>query len=270
MLRVNKHAVAQHAQNTEPKPTPQFGNFTQSVLDELEKIAYPIRYPEGFVLFAEGDAPRGVFIVRSGSLKVSICSGDGKALIVRMAGPGDVLGLPGTISGKPYEVTAQTLSPCDVEFIKREPFLGLMQARIEVCRAVADQLVSLYSNTCREIRCIGLPHAACGKLARLLLDWPLSNGDTPYRLTIGFTHEEIAQMIGTSRETVSRLLADFKRRHIAELNSSTLQIHNRDSLQALAAGARLSSKSKHTRAEQDWGEVPPYGRSVSKEISGKH
>ncbi len=252
MLRVNKHAVTQHAENPEPKATPQFANFRQSVLNELEKIAYPIRYPEGFVLFAEGDAPRGVFIVRSGSLKVSICSGDGKALIVRMAGPGDVLGLPGTISGKPYEVTAQTLSPCELEFIKREPFLGLMQAQNEVCRAVADQLVSIYASTCREIRCVGLPHAACGKLARLLLDWPLSNGDTPSRLKIAFTHEEIAQMIGTSRETVSRLLADFKRRHVAELSNSTLHILNRDSLQALAAGARLLTKSKRTRAKQDW------------------
>ncbi len=233
------HAASKPADNAEP--TTAFGNFSRPVLDELEQINYSMRYPDQFVLFTEGEAPRGVFILCSGRVKLFICSGDGKTLVMRMANPGDILGLPGTLSGRQYEVTAETIGPCLLAFINRDSFLRFMRAHQEVCIAVTYQLVQIYSSACDEIRRNALSHTAGEKLAKLMLEWPLANGDTPDHIKFSFTHEQLAQMIGSSRETVSRWLTEFKKKHVAELVGGTLHICDRASLQAIAEGSPLSS-----------------------------
>jgi CRP/FNR family cyclic AMP-dependent transcriptional regulator len=212
-----------------------FGDFKADVMEELEEISYPVRYPGKATLFAEGEAPRGIFILYSGRVKLFLCSGEGRMLIVRMAGPGDVIGLPGTLSGWPYEVTAETLLPCELAFVKRKPFLRFMHSHKEVCIGVADQLTKIYSSLCHEVRCLGLSQSADEKLAKLLLDWPLNQGDTPSQIKFPFTHEELAQMIGSARETVSRVFGELKRRHIAEQEGATLHIYDRAGLEELAA-----------------------------------
>ncbi len=119
--------------------------------------------------------------------------------------------------------------------MKRDGFLRFMQSHNEVCLWVAEQLSYMYNTACREIRSLGLSHSAAEKLAKLLLDWSIA-GDTRQggRIKLALTHEEVAQMIGTSRETVTRLFADFKKRQFIQLNGSTLLIRNRASLEAMA------------------------------------
>lgn len=90
---------------------------------------------------------------------------------------------------------------------------------------------------CRQIRAVGLPHSATERLAKLLCDWSAQNGEAAKaepRLKLALTHDEMAQMIGTSRETVTRLFADLKKRHIVEKKGSTLRIRNKTALKALA------------------------------------
>ena len=101
---------------------------------------------------------------------------------------------------------------------------------------VAEQLSDKYNSACREMRAIGLSHSAGEKLAMLLLEWDAKDGQAPKtesRRKLALTHEQIAQMIGTSRETVTRLLADFKKRQIVEYKGSTLLIHNKAALKAM-------------------------------------
>ena len=95
-----------------------------------------------------------------------------------------------------------------------------------------------YNSACREVRALGLSHSAVAKLANLLLEWSVKEGEATKaapRLTLPFSHEEIAQMINTSRETVTRLLADLKHRKILQAEGSTLLIRNKAALKALAA-----------------------------------
>ena len=213
-----------------------FCELSPKTQSEFESISCVIPYPDGAMLFAEGQVPRGVFILRKGRVKLSICSADGKTLILRIAEPGEVLGLAGTLSGRAYEMTAETVGPCDIEYVKRESFVRFMQSHNEICLWVAEQLSYMYNTACREIRSLGLSHSAAEKLAKLLLDWSLNAGDRrqPGRIKLSLTHEEVAQMIGTSRETVTRLFADFKRRQFIQLNGSTLLIRNKASLEAMA------------------------------------
>ena len=212
-----------------------FCNLSTSAVKDLEAIKYSTAYPKGAVLFVEGQAPRGVFILCKGRTKLSICSSDGKTLILKIAEPGEVLGLSATVSGKPYELTAETLDPCQVNFVKRDDFLRYLREHNEVTLRVAEQLSDKYNTACHEIRSLGLSHSAAEKLAKLLLEWSDKNGDskTPGRMKLALTHEEIAQMIGTSRETVTRLFADFKKRQINALKGSTLTIRNKQALETL-------------------------------------
>jgi len=188
------------------------------------------------VLFVEGQLPRGIFVLCKGSAKLSINSPGGKTMIVKLAEPGEVLGLSATMSGKPYEVTAQTIDPCQVNFIKRDDFLKFLKDDVEVCFKVAEQLGEKYHNACKEVRLLGLSHSAAEKLAMLLLDWNSRSGDAKPepRLTLRLTHEEIAQMIGTSRETVTRLFADLKKQQIVQTKGSTLVIRNTEALREIA------------------------------------
>ena len=232
-----------------------FGELRPNLLSELESISFPMQFAAGSILFAEGEQPRGVFHILDGQAKLSICSGDGKTFILRVAKAADVLGIPGALSGREYEVTAETLTPVRLAFIKRQSFLRFMKAHQEVCLAVAYQLTTMYNLACHEIRCLGLGHTANEKLAQLLLQWPLSPGDRPSRIRFDFRHEDVAQMIGTSRETVSRVFADLKKKGIAELDSSTLHIRNRAVLKEMASGimyeAGAPSASPETTAAEE-------------------
>jgi len=214
-----------------------FCDLPASALHAFESIKYATAYPQGAVLFVEGQVPRGIFVLCKGSVKLSINSPNGRTMIVKLADPGEVLGLSATISGKPYEVTAETLDPCQVNFVKRDDFLRFLKEDVEACFKVAEQLSDKYHTACQEVRSLGLSHSASEKLANLLLEWSCKNGESAKaepRLKLRLTHEEIAQMIGTSRETVTRLFAEMKRRQIVQSKGSTLLIRNTAALREIA------------------------------------
>ena len=217
-----------------------FCDLNTAALQAFETIKYATAYPKGAVLFVEGQSPRGIFVLCKGRVKLSICATDGKTLILKIAEPGEVLGLSATVSGKPYELTAETIDPCQVNFVKREDFLRFLRDHSDACFKVAEQLSDKYNNACHEVRSLGLSHSAGEKLAKLLLEWSSRNGESVKvepRLKLALTHEEIAQMIGTSRETVTRLFADLKKRQIVQSKGSTLVIRNKAALKALATNS---------------------------------
>jgi CRP/FNR family cyclic AMP-dependent transcriptional regulator len=214
-----------------------FCDLPESALQRFEDIKYATAYPKGAVLFVEGQAPRGIFVLCKGRVKLSICSTDGKTLILKIAEGGEVLGLSATVGGNPYELTAETIDPCQVNFVKRDDFLRFLKDYPEACMRVAEQLSEKYNAACREIRALGLSHSAAEKLAKLLLDWSAKGGEgskSEPRIKLALTHEEIAQMIGTSRETVTRLFAEMKKQEIVLAKGSTLVIQNKAALKALA------------------------------------
>jgi CRP/FNR family transcriptional regulator, cyclic AMP receptor protein len=214
-----------------------FCDLPPTALQAFENIKYAAAYPKGALLFVEGQMPRGIFVLCKGSVKLSLNSPSGRTIIVKLAEPGEVLGLSASISGKPYEVTAETINPCQVNFVKRDDFLRFLKDDVEACFKVAEQLSEKYHNACKEAGSLGLSHSAGEKLARLLLEWSSKNGDSKPepRLKLKLTHEEIAQMIGTSRETVTRLFAEMKKRQILNSKGSTLTIRNAGALRDLAS-----------------------------------
>jgi CRP/FNR family transcriptional regulator, cyclic AMP receptor protein len=215
-----------------------FCNMSESAVEALDSVKFTGLYPKGSLLFVEGEEPRGIFILCSGRAKLTTSSTEGKTLIVKIAEPGEVLGASATILGKPYEVSAETIEPSQLNFIKRDDFLKYLNTHAEACLHTAQQLSEKYHSAQREIRSLGLSQTTSEKLARLLLDWCDRGGEQTtkgIRLKVLLTHEEIAQMIGTTRETVTRLLSDFKKKKIIDVKGSSLFVLSRPSLEHLVS-----------------------------------
>jgi len=222
---VNKNGVADRT----------FNDLPAAVASAVEQEALTTTYPTGAVLFAEGQAPRGVFIVRRGRVKLSICGSDGRTLILRIVDSGCPMGVAAAVSGRQYEATAETQEPCEVSFLRQSDLLRLMRQHGELALWVTQHISQDYACTCREIRDLILSDSASEKLARLMVGWLDQNATAtnPTQVKLALTHEEIGQMIGTSRETVSRLFAGFKKQRLIQQNGCTLVIPNRVALESL-------------------------------------
>jgi CRP/FNR family transcriptional regulator, cyclic AMP receptor protein len=215
--------------------TCDFCNLPQPLMSEFNALGHLTLYPANATLMMEGQCPRGVYIACSGRSKLSVEARDGKTIILKIAGERQILGLSAVVSGGPSLVTVTTIELCQVKFIERDSFLHLIEHNSYATFACANLLAREVTTSFDDVYELLLARSSTEKLARLLLSWV---SDEPrnreLRVPTEFTHEEIAQMIGSSRETVTRLLSDMKRKDLIRLESGTLVIPNRIALQAIA------------------------------------
>ncbi|MBZ5702565.1 MAG: Crp/Fnr family transcriptional regulator [Acidobacteriia bacterium] len=203
----------------------------------LQEIKYTSYYPAGSLLFVEGQAPRGVYLLCEGRVKLQMASPEGKTLILRIAGPGEVLGMHAAIPGKPFEHTAETLQPSQVSFLKTEDFVRLLQQFPQASAKVLGLLSDHYRAACYQVRCLGLSRSAGEKIARFLLASSEQGQETRKgtRFHLALTHEEIAQLLGVSRETVTRTLTEFRKELLISIRGSAVTIRNKTGLKGLLA-----------------------------------
>ena len=205
-----------------------------SSLKVLDTIIPPVAYPKGAVLFMEGQVASGIFAVCSGQVKLSTSSLEGKAIILKIAEAGELLGLPATLSGRPYEVTAEVSELARVNFVPRASFLRFLQANPAAVIQVAQFLTDSHYAGHEVIQSLGLSRSAAEKLARFFLGWSANHAHGQDHLRIALTHEEIGEVIGVSRETVTRLLTIFKKKNVLTVKGAMVNICNRAALQNLA------------------------------------
>jgi CRP/FNR family cyclic AMP-dependent transcriptional regulator len=216
-----------------------FCNLPPEVLQGLQEMKTSSVYPKGTLLCLEGQSPRGIYVLCTGKAKLSTTSAEGKSIILRIAEPGEVLGLTAVVSNRPYESTVETLEPSQANFIPQREFLRFIEEHAEVGMKVAQQLTHNCRCAYEEIRSLGLSNSVQEKLAKLILSWaehPLEMnnakpGEVPVRVTL--TQEEIAQFVGTSRETVSRTLGHFKRKGWLRMKGATWWLTNKAALEKM-------------------------------------
>jgi CRP/FNR family cyclic AMP-dependent transcriptional regulator len=121
--------------------------------DEIKSLA---DYPRNTVLFAEGRPVRGIYILCDGRAKLSICSDSGKRLTLRIAAPGEVLGLGATLSNSPYEITAELLDNAQVVFVRRKELLKFLRDHRTVCMAVVSMLSQDLHGAYEKVRTIAM------------------------------------------------------------------------------------------------------------------
>ncbi len=196
-------------------------------------------YPRRTQLFSEGQPPRGVFVLCTGRAKLSTSSREGKTIITKIAQAGSLLGLNAVIANREYEVTAEMMEPGQASFIPRRSLLQMMKAYEDVALAVAEELSGNYYRAHEEVCALGLANDTAERIAKLLLVWSITGpesdgsrrGSTSVKLTL--THEEIAETIGTTRQTVSRVFSRFRKKRMLQGKGSTFSICNRLALEKI-------------------------------------
>lgn len=213
-----------------------FCNLSPSAVHRLNEITSAAVYPRGAMLFLEGQQGRGAYVLCTGKAKLFTTSREGKTIITKISEHGDVLGLSATISSRTYEVTAEMVEPGQANFIPAEALLKFLHHDGEVALRVAQQLSRNYYSAYDEICTLGLSNSPGQRFAKLLLGWAAERGDSSHslRLRLVLTHEEMAEMIGTSRETVTRLFADFRMKRLIESKGSSLTILDKSALEGMA------------------------------------
>ena len=212
-----------------------FCSLPKESLEAFNQVKHAAVYPAGAVIFVEGQTPRGIFVLCQGQAKLSTTSREGKTFILRIAKPGEIIGLHSVVSGKPYELTVETMKPSQLDFVASDDFIRFIKEHGDACLRAAQHL----SRDCRDaydvVRSIGLSRSAPARVAKFLLEYvadeQATNGTVHAKLVL--THEDLSQLMGTSRETITRTLADFRKKEIVELKGSTLTIHNNSALEKL-------------------------------------
>src|SRR5215813_2628711 len=220
-------------------PTPRILPFNSPLraVPGIDRIARSQIYPRGAVVFREGNTAHGVYVLSSGRAKISISSVDGKKIIIRIARGGDILGLYAGLTGRPFEATAEMLEGGRVDFISRQDLLNLISRQngysLELLEVFSRQFSELVDHT----RMLALSESALEKLAHLIARWGRDFGEHTaegVRVPIWLTQEEIAQIIGASRETVTRLFSALKRDRIIRVKRDCLWICDSAGLASLA------------------------------------
>ncbi len=213
------------------------GSLSQESRETFNQIKHTAVFPEGAVMFVQGQSPRGVFMLCQGQAKLSTTSREGKTLILRIARAGEVLGLEAAVTGAPYELTAETMQPCQLDFVNLKDFLRFLRVHSDTYLHAAQHISRNCQGAYDVIRSIGLSRSVSGRVAKLLLasatDGRVTNGVVHASLSL--THEDIAQLVGTSQETITRTLSAFRKKDIVELKGSALIIHNKAALERMVA-----------------------------------
>jgi CRP-like cAMP-binding protein len=220
-----------------------FCSFSHSLLPVLDSAKLANVFPKATVLFVAGQKPVGIHVVCAGKVKLCTEGTSGNCIVVKLVGPGEVLGLHSCIGGTPHEFTAETVQPSHIVFVKSADFQRLMAESDEVCWQAAQFLSRNCSDAYDILRSVSAAHSASQRLARLLLEVSVIGSDTRAGISVSlpFTQKEIAQAIGMSRETVWRKLLEFRAMGVAVLEGSVLLIRDKAALERLAAGNPCST-----------------------------
>lgn len=209
--------------------------LTPALRQELNAASFRVTLPAGSTIFHEGDEANGVFILRKGRAKVAMNSEEGRTVILYVAAPGELLGLSSAISGEARQVSAMTIEPCDLDLVRREAFLDFLNRHADQFRGALDELAMQHSCILDAIRRLSLAPSLLANLARFLLglNCPETNPQ-PDKVQLRLTQEEIAQQLGTTRESVTRTLSKLRKDRVIEQRGHTVTIQNRGMLEHLA------------------------------------
>lgn len=212
-----------------------FCDLDQPRLQELEAIQQKLIYPGGTVLFLEGERPRGVYCVCSGHIKLSIHSADGRAVTAGYASAGSLVGIRAVLSGAPHDLTAKTVEESQLSFMDREDFLGFLRRYGDVSLRLSEALGAELSESYEDLKNIALS-SSYERLVSLLLRLCDKHGEPTSEgilIKLNLSQEELAEMAGMSRRTLSRAVQKLKRMRIIECDRRLMIIKDRSSLDKL-------------------------------------
>jgi CRP-like cAMP-binding protein len=216
---------------------PFFKGLTPEELADIRRIAAEQRYERHQMIFTDGEPGQGFFLLIEGQVKVFKVSPDGKEQILHILEPGEPLGQVAVFAGESYPASAEALSASRALFFPRKDFVALINAR----PSLALNMLAVMSNRLREftiqIENLSLKEVPA-RLASYLLYLSEEKGgrDT---LTLTISKAQLASIIGTIPETLSRILGRMAAKDLIVVEGRTIRLLNRENLQILAEHGRL-------------------------------
>ncbi|MDF2630539.1 MAG: putative cyclic nucleotide-binding transcriptional regulator [Symbiobacteriaceae bacterium] len=206
---------------------PLFEGLSGEELAQVAAIARERRYRKGTILFDEGDPGETMYFIKDGKVRVTRLAAGGQEQVLRVWGPGSAIGLVVLADKAPYPASAQVAEDAVLYALRVDDLVGLMPDS-RALAANAFRLVGQRLRAARDTAHDLAVHTTHGRLASLLLKTSEEKGST--RFNLGLTHQDIAGMIGTSRETVTRVLADFRRTGCIKVEGEEIVIANEKKL----------------------------------------
>jgi CRP/FNR family transcriptional regulator, cyclic AMP receptor protein len=206
------------------KAVPLFASFPEDQLRMLTTVVSRKSVTRSTMVMAAGDATDSLYIVLSGRLKVMMSDAEGKEVILAILGPGEFFGEMGLIDDEPRSASVVALEACELLGITKRDFKKALADNFEMTMAVMRGLVRRLREADRKIGSLALLDVY-GRVARLLLDMA-ENVDGERVVTKRLPKQDIAKMIGASREMVSRVMKDLQTGGYIEMRGSTIVIRD--------------------------------------------
>jgi len=221
-------------------------------LHDLETIGAVACCDAGDILFMEQQPLHSVCIVLAGEVVLSLQDVNGRKITVYTAKRGAVLGMSEALTGNRPQWSAEVLYTARIASIKRRDFLDFAERHPEVYQIAVNHLIRKMKGACTTLRIVGLSYSADKRLASQLLEWGEQGQkvgeQTRYHLAL--THTQIAEFVGTARETVSRVLGVLKQLGLVEIRGSMLIIPNTTALRRYAERSELSYRVRRSSCQQ--------------------
>ena len=206
------------------KAVPLFASFPEEQLRLLATVVTRRSAPRSTAIMAGGDPTDSLYIILAGRLKVMMSDADGKEVILSILSAGEFFGEMGLIDDEPRSATVVTMEPCELLSIARRDFNKCLAENFEMAMAVMRGLVKRLREADRKINSLALLDVY-GRVARLLID--MSEDVEGQKMVIKrLPKQDIAKMIGASREMVSRVMKDLKMGGYIEMRGSTIVLRD--------------------------------------------
>lgn len=206
------------------KAVPLFTSFPDEQLRMLAAVVTRRSAPRATTIMAGGDSTDSLYIVLAGRLKVMMSDSEGKEVILCLLGPGEYFGEMGLIDDEPRSASVVTIEPCELLAVAKRDFKKCLAENFEMAQAVMRGLVRRLREADRKIGSLALLDVY-GRVARLLLDMSEDvNGEKV--VTKRLPKQDIAKMIGASREMVSRVMKDLQMGGYIEVRGSAIVLRD--------------------------------------------
>lgn len=205
---------------------PLFADLDERELAAIATVAKPRRYAKDDVVFYADESGDVICLIREGQVKVTMISPEGKEIILSLLGPGDFFGEMALLDDEPRSATVVATENLEIVTIWRNDFLHIMAGNFDLTKKVLAELSRRLRHASSRIESLATMDVY-GRLARFFLDLARDQGkvlDNEYVAVTRPTHQAIANMIGTSRETVSRLIHDLMRQDLLLSEGKTVYL----------------------------------------------
>ncbi|MDI6615519.1 MAG: Crp/Fnr family transcriptional regulator [Syntrophaceae bacterium] len=213
-----------------------FGGLSEEHLEEIEKIALEKRYDRGEVIFFDGDDGNGFYLVGEGSVSVYKLSPEGKEQILHILGAGESIGAVPVFSGQSFPANARALSKSRLLFFPREQFIDLIANRPSLTLNLLALLAARLREFTIQVENLSLKEIPARLASYMLyLSKEQGNGDV---IQLNISKLQLAGLLGTGPESLSRALASMKSRGLVEEEGGAIRLLDRAALEELAEGGK--------------------------------